>query len=726
MRNQFVAIAGLIGAFTAAMAASDHSSMVARDLIEVRGLSGVAISPDGEVAVVRLDYADSLENVMKLTWHLVPLNGRDTPQPLVDGGEPIWNSGGILTEEQPQWSPDSRWIYFRSLKGEEAQVWRIARDGSQLEQITRDEANVISFVLNPTGRKLFYLVKATREEIEREEAREDREGVVLDEFVDAHDAVVRNFPHLGRMTTLRRDLAHSFYPLLTNAHPRIKVLDVDTREVHEADAAEIEEYHQLNGESDPPPRTDIASWRQRPVGNGVAFFQEVVGATTSQKGDAGAQGNLELELRWSKSGDVSRSVTCTKPLCRDANLKDLRWTASGREIVFISQDRLGFTVLGVWDVIGGAVREVFSGFESIGAGSGESRFGSRLCPTVGRRAICTTASASGPPRLESIDLASGRRHVLFDPNDGLRRELAAHALVEHVTWKDKWGYDGAGVLLTPKVRRVGERLPLVITSYRCRGFLLGGTGATVSEHLLVSKGFAVLCVDAGISMVNGKLVGKLTLKHPSSEVAPGQHTFLQWLVDDWEGAIQHLSQRGVIDPDRVGVSGLSLTGEGVTYAVAHSSAFRAAASAHATMLDPINYYSTVARGELGRFALNNYGMPNPEKDNTDYYKKASPALNVHRVTTPLLLQVAESEFRGGIQFYANMKEAGKPLEFIVFPQEGHQFMQPVHRLVINERNVDWFQFWLLGREDPAAEKVRQYERWRALRKLQEARKDDAS
>jgi len=33
--------------------------------------------------------------------------------------------------------------------------------------------------------------------------------------------------------------------------------------------------------------------------------------------------------------------------------------------------------------------------------------------------------------------------------------------------------------------------------------------------------------------------------------------------------------------------------------------------------------------------------------------------------------------------------------------------------------VDWYRFWLQGYEDPNPAKAEQYERWRALRSIQE-------
>jgi hypothetical protein len=39
-------------------------------------------------------------------------------------------------------------------------------------------------------------------------------------------------------------------------------------------------------------------------------------------------------------------------------------------------------------------------------------------------------------------------------------------------------------------------------------------------------------------------------------------------------------------------------------------------------------------------------------------------------------------------------------------------------LAAQQGAVDWFDFWLNGREDPDPAKAEQYERWRELRRLQ--------
>ena len=77
------------------------------------------------------------------------------------------------------------------------------------------------------------------------------------------------------------------------------------------------------------------------------------------------------------------------------------------------------------------------------------------------------------------------------------------------------------------------------------------------------------------------------------------------------------------------------------------------------------------------------------------------------------------------QYLIARKEDGKPagippVELWIYPNEYHEKILPTHRLAVYDRNVDWNEFWLMSKEDPDPAKAKQYERWRALRALDEA------
>jgi len=62
-----------------------------------------------------------------------------------------------------------------------------------------------------------------------------------------------------------------------------------------------------------------------------------------------------------------------------------------------------------------------------------------------------------------------------------------------------------------------------------------------------------------------------------------------------------------------------------------------------------------------------------------------------------------------------LRENGKPVEMYVFPDEYHEKISPVHRLNSYNRSIDWFAFWLQGKQDSDPEKADQYRRWQAMR-----------
>src|SRR3546814_10056227 len=80
-----------------------------------------------------------------------------------------------------------------------------------------------------------------------------------------------------------------------------------------------------------------------------------------------------------------------------------------------------------------------------------------------------------PPRLERLDLDSGKRTTLFDPNTVLA-QASGTVDSELLAWTDADGRQFTGHLFMPASRRPGERIPLFVTYYSCAGYLRGGLG----------------------------------------------------------------------------------------------------------------------------------------------------------------------------------------------------------------------------------------------------------
>src|SRR3546814_9186629 len=78
--------------------------------------------------------------------------------------------------------------------------------------------------------------------------------------------------------------------------------------------------------------------------------------------------------------------------------------------------------------------------------------------------------------MEVIDLSSGDRKVLFDPNRALALDVARVAPARLLRWMDTRGDVFTGWLFEARVPAGSPPPPLFVTYYTCNGFLRGGVG----------------------------------------------------------------------------------------------------------------------------------------------------------------------------------------------------------------------------------------------------------
>jgi dipeptidyl aminopeptidase/acylaminoacyl peptidase len=247
---------------------------------------------------------------------------------------------------------------------------------------------------------------------------------------------------------------------------------------------------------------------------------------------------------------------------------------------------------------------------------------------------------------------------------------------------------------------------LAITTYRAHGFVRGAVGDEYPVDVFAANGFMVLALD----IYNTSYV-PITL----DQVQPFEVTILDWQspLDGIEQIVGELTKRGLIDRGRVGISGLSHGSEITNYAISHSNIFAAAIADGGSARDPLFYY---LKSESWNTLFKSWDLEGPPYEaNLPKWQQMSPALNAGRISAPLLMNAPDSEYVIGLQQYWEMRDHHRPVEMWIFPDEGHIKHQPVHRLVVYDRNVDWFNYWLRGVHDPDPGKGPQYKRWDALR-----------
>ena len=118
------------------------------DLLTLRDVGGVRVSPDGEYVAFQVRQAVFETNTYRAAWFVSRTTPGRQPVNVGDAGDPRWftaNSGayiGTWMVSQPEWSPDGQSIAFLALKNGEVQVWRSRRDGTLQEQLTRNASNI--------------------------------------------------------------------------------------------------------------------------------------------------------------------------------------------------------------------------------------------------------------------------------------------------------------------------------------------------------------------------------------------------------------------------------------------------------------------------------------------------------------------------------------------------------------------------------------------------------
>jgi dipeptidyl aminopeptidase/acylaminoacyl peptidase len=631
--------AGALASPAAATAADAVLEGEVARMARVGGCWSPSFSPDG----LRLAFVSNLSGVPQV-W-TVPADG-GWPEQVTSFDDPV---NGV------EWSPDGSWLAFSLAPGGgmNSQVYLVRPDGKQLVRVSDGgKANNILDGWRRDGRAL--LLSSNRADPAsldpftydlatgawRRAAPGGGDGTISDVSRDGRSALVERVRQRGDDDVYAIDLETGREALLTPHQP--------------------------------------------PASFGVARFSpdgSTVYLSSNRDRDRSAFARLRLPRAGSGEAPGSLEVVAARD---DAELEAVR----------VADD--GHTAALLWNVAGRSQLS-FVDLATLAETPGPALPGEVVrdmeFSANGRLLALTLTGSRQPQDIWVLDRASGRlRQITHTPHGGV--DLAALAAPELVRFSALDGLELSGWLYRPAGR----------WSAGAAG-AAGGAGAAAAGAVVLSlhggpesqerpawnplyqallaRGIAVFAPNVRGSAGFGKRFVNLDNGALRADA-----------VRDLRAAVEYLVRQGIADPRRVGIMGGSYGGY---MTMAGLTEFPELFAAGADLYGIVNFETFFAHTEPWMAAISKveYGDPDTQKD---LLRALSPIHRLDRVKAPTLVlhgandtnvPVVEAE-----QVVSALRQRGVPVEYVLFPDEGHGFRKTANRIRAAVAVVRFFAAYL--------------------------------
>lgn len=656
--------------------------MRVEDILSLRAPLEPKISPDGKAIAFIVKQAFLDLNEYRSALFVVRRERATEPVKLVEEKE----------LSQVQWSPDAAFITYVSARSGTAQIWRVSPQGGTPEQISHHESGIASYDWSADGRRIAFVSSDTS--TTEEKSRLERSGVIFNDTYAFGDLINKSWikkpsqlwvcslperkeEKIWEHTSPVGEIVWSpdgraiavMYKASNSAH------DVNNQDIGVVSLAEKIMRPLATSET----WEGAATWS--PDGKSIAYA-----SWRQEKGMFPEFHRLAILVAGVDTG-MSENLTPSFPL-RDVT--HVRWSKDGTKIFFESDDRSRSTLYELPSK-GGAVRTVIQGNDHL------SEFSFTEDQSV---VSCIRQNPVMPPDVVVIDLRNGSPTVVTALNPQF--DDVTFGQVSELRWRNKYGMETNGFLIKPVGYVLGQRYPFLLMLY-------GFTGKFISDAQWITSYPAQVFAASGFAV--------LMMNYPEFH-AWRYGDFKQYAFSEFynplasiEKAVEVVMAMGIGDPDRAGIMGWSMGSFWTDLAITHADLFKVASSGEGGWRNPGTYW--LSGGSFQHVMDGMFGGP-PLGKWYQNYSQVSPALIPPNLQVPVLREY-EAHNMTALEVYTAWKKQGAQVELVLYPDDEHSFVQPRHRLASMQRNVDWFRFWLQGKEDPNPAKREQYTRWKAMR-----------
>jgi dipeptidyl aminopeptidase/acylaminoacyl peptidase len=261
---------------------------------------------------------------------------------------------------------------------------------------------------------------------------------------------------------------------------------------------------------------------------------------------------------------------------------------------------------------------------------------------------------------------------------------------ELIEYENTWGRKLQGALYYPADYEPGRQYPMIVYIYEIRSpsvhtYNVPSNRSAYNTAVFTSQGYFVLQPDIVYRDRN-----------------PGLSA-----VEALEPAVQTVLATGMVDPERVGLTGHSWGGYQTAFTVTQTDIFSAAV-AGAPLTNLVSMYLSVywnsGSTDARIFEISQGRMEVPFWEDLESYVANSPVFHVENMNTPLLVAHGDEDgavdFNQGVEYYNAARRAGKDFVLLVYEGENHGNRQKANQIDYHNRIVEWFGHYLKGEPAP--------------------------
>jgi len=659
-----------------------HIEDVLNGITHGHGVGQVAISPDGK----RLAWVEGARSGGDI--HVAPLDDLKKTDHVTAASK----SDQHCRETQLAWAPDSKTIAFLSdcaRPGDQLDLYLSHLDGKPAQRITTLNGYVEEPAFSPDGSRIafLYVDGATRPSgalaaMKLPSGVIGEDGVEIQRIAAAHVDVSKPAPqemisppnlHVYEFDWSPDSKSLAYVAADPPGENNWWVAKLYTQPLGAAPVAILAPATV----ADPLHGLQIAVPRWSPDGNSIAF----IGGLMSDQGSTG--GDLWIV---SSAGGTPHNLTPSRP----TSPAWIDW--DGNEHIYVSELAAGNNQLVRMTITGDKSADgVSSTFAepvfNIPASVGDGLFSRSLSATADHSLFVFSASSfdrapeffgsrTGLSTAKSLDGLLQLSHF----NDGVRPNWGRS---ESLSWKSE-SFNVQGWLTLPKDYDPAKKYPLIVIVHggpsAAEGSQWGGWGS-LSATPFSALGYFVLQPNPRGSFGQGEAFTQANVKD-----------FGYGDLRDIVAGVDAVEARYPIDPQRVGLTGWSYGGFMAMFAVTQTHRFRAAV-AGAGISDWLSYYgeNSIDQWMIPFFGASVY-------DDPAVYAKSSAITYIKQTTTPTLVVVGDRDGEcpapQSYEFWHALRDLNVPSQLVIYPNEGHGFVDPVHRRDVVVRALEWFAHYM--------------------------------